>query len=106
MVYPYPEKSLYFWVRVSRDPRKQQMILFLGDEGDYDYFKSRQGYPCFFLMVPPGSAETFWSLQNAGETFIDKKDLAKAEAIAAAEAHPANWVVIQETYQTRAFYNA
>ena len=103
MVYPYPDKNLYFWVRVSRDPRKQQMILFFGDEGDFNYFKSRQGYPCFFLITPPGSAASFWSLHNDKTTFIEKQDLAKSEAKAAATA--GGWLVVEESYQSRAFYN-
>jgi len=101
----YPDKSMYFWVRVSRNPSKQVMILFFGDEGDLNYFKSRQGYPCFFLITPPGSSTSFWSMQNDGTTFTEKQNIAQAEAIVAAEAHPANWVVVKETYQTRAFYN-
>jgi hypothetical protein len=103
MVYQYPEKSMYFWVRVSRDPKQQKMILFFGDEGDFNYFNSRQSYPCFFLITPHGSAVSFWSVSNEGTTFTDKQDIAEAAANAAATA--AGWTVVVETYQTRAFYN-
>jgi hypothetical protein len=99
----YPDKSMYFWIRVSRDPKKQEMILFFGDEGDLNYFNSRQSYPCFALQTPPGSAVSLWSISNAGTTFTTKQNLAIAEATAAAE--NAGWTVIKGTDQTRAFYN-
>jgi len=95
--------TMFFWVRVSRNPARQKMILMFGDEGDFNYFKGRQGYPCYFLATPPGSALSFWTLANAGDTVEKKQDLAKSGAIAAAKA--AGWEVVEETYETQAFYN-
>ena len=95
--------TMFFWVRVTRDPTRQKMILMFGDEGDFNYFKGRQGYPCSFPATAPGSALSFWTLANEGTTTEKKQDLAKAAAIAAAKA--AGWEVIEETYETQAFYN-
>tara|TARA_Y100001973_G_C5202378_1_gene338839 strand:- start:2427 stop:2741 length:315 start_codon:yes stop_codon:yes gene_type:complete len=103
MVYRHPEKSMYFWVRVSRNPKRQEMILFFGDEGDFNYFKGRNGYPCFFLITPPGSALSFWTINNAGATFTDKQNAAKTAAKNAATA--GGWFVVDETDQIKAFYN-
>jgi hypothetical protein len=95
--------TMFFWVRVSRNPAHQKMILMFGDEGDFNYFKGRQGYPCYFLAVPPGSGVDFWTLANAGTTVEKKQDLAKEGAITAAKT--AGWTVVEETYETQAFFN-
>ena len=99
--------TMFFWVRVSRDPTRKKMILMFGDEGDFNYFNGRLAYPSFFIEVPAGSAVSFWSLADyGGTTTEEKQDNAKAAAIAAAKAHPANWIVVEETYETQAFDNS
>lgn len=96
---------MYFWVRITKDLHYRRLSLFYGSEGDYDYFYSRQGYPCWFSETPAGSATNWWDLHSqSGTTDEAKRIAAKAAAIAAAKA--AGWVVIEETNETKAFYNA
>ena len=104
-LYDYRYSStMFFWVRVSRDPSARRMILFFGDEGDFNYFKDRLAYPSFFLEVPADAGVSFWSLADYGGTTVEEKqNNAKKAAIAAAEAVP--WVVVEETYEIKAFYS-
>ena len=95
---------MYFWVRITKNLQYRRLFLFFGDQGDYDYFYSRQGYPCWFSETPHGQPP-WWTLhEQSGTTKFEKKTEAKAAAIAAAKT--AGWVVVEETYETQAFYNA
>ena len=98
---------MYFWVRVSKNLHYRKLLLFYGDLNDYKYFESRQGYPCWFSESPggggSGEGSDWWSLNaQSGTTDNAKKIAAKKAAIDAALAVP--WVVIEETYETQAFY--
>jgi hypothetical protein len=95
---------MYFWVRVTKDLHHRRLFLFFGDEGDYNYFKSRQGYPCWFSETPDPHGPSWWTLhEQSGTTEFEKKTEAKKAAIHAAMT--AGWVVVEETYETQAFYN-
>ena len=96
---------MYFWVRISKDLHYRKLLLFFGSEGDYNYFYARRGYPCWFSDTPAGSAANWWSLhEQAGTTNEAKRIAAQKAAIAAAKT--AGWVVIEETNETKGFYNA
>lgn len=95
---------MYFWVRVTKNLHSRRLLLFFGDENDYKYFYSRQGYPCWFSETPAGSHVDWWTTHNDETTDYKKKEKAKNDAIAAAIV--AGWVVVEETYETQAFYNA
>ena len=71
--------------------------MFFGDLGNYQFFKEHKKY-----SVATPEEDPFWALSNSGSTFTSKKEATKLLAVTAAK--NAGWVVVEETYQTQAFF--